>query len=264
MTPERIAFVQANWQQMTQLQMADEMGVSKYAVSRWMIANGLSVSKEEILRRRSISLKKHHAKTPHLHDDVIRDKYLELNIKQLARHIGKSHGYVRRRIADLGLHLPEELIEQRKQESRLKKGNVPINKGKKWDEFMSEQGQINSRATMFKKGHIPHNAKEADGAISIRKYSDGKQYKSIRVSLGVWKMLHVHMWEQANGPLPDGHILIFKDGNSLNCTLDNIECISRVEHGIRCRQQYYSLPDELKEIVTLNYKIKKQLKEHGR
>ena len=261
-TPERAAFIKANWLQKTQQQMADAIGVSKYAVGRWMLANGLSVGREVAISRRSAGMKRHHAKTEHLHDDIIRQQYLVLNVKQLARHIGKSHGYVIRRIKDLGLKIPDELIAQRKQESRIQKGNVPLNKGKKWDEFKTPEDIANSLKTTFKKGHVPHNAKEADGTISIRTDSKGRPYKWIRVSLGKWAMLHVHMWEQANGPVPEGHIIIFKDKNGLNCTMGNLECISRAEHAIRCRQSYTNLPEDLKEIVTLTRKIKKQVNKY--
>ena len=261
-TPERAAYIKANWQQKTQQQMADAIGVSKYAVGRWMLANGMSVGKDVAISRRAAGMKRHHAKTAHLHDDTIRAQYLLMNVKKLARHIGKSHGYVIRRIRDLGLKIPDELIAQRKQQSRIQKGNVPLNKGKKWDEFMTPEGKANSLKTTFKKGNVPHNAKEADGTISIRKDSEGRQYKWIRVSLGKWVMLHVHMWEQVNGPVPEGHIVIFKDKNGLNCTMENLECISRAEHAIRCRQSYLSLPEDMKEIVMLTRKLKKQINKH--
>ncbi len=37
---------------------------------------------------------------------------------------------------------------------RFPKGHIPANKGKKWDEFMSQEGQANSRKTQFKAGEI--------------------------------------------------------------------------------------------------------------
>ena len=38
-----------------------------------------------------------------------------------------------------------------------KKGQEPMNKGKTWNEYMSKEGQENSRRTCFKKGNIPMN-----------------------------------------------------------------------------------------------------------
>jgi hypothetical protein len=38
-----------------------------------------------------------------------------------------------------------------------------------------------------------------------------------------------YLWEQANGPIPKGYCVCFKDGNSLNCELSNLQCITRQE-----------------------------------
>ena len=39
------------------------------------------------------------------------------------------------------------------------KGRISFNKGKKWSEYMSAEGQANSRKTTFKKGNVPPNRK---------------------------------------------------------------------------------------------------------
>jgi hypothetical protein len=52
-------------------------------------------------------------------------------------------------------------------------------------------------------------------------------YYHIRISKGVWEPLHRNIWKKANGEIPPKHIVIFKDGNTLNCELDNLELISK-------------------------------------
>lgn len=42
-------------------------------------------------------------------------------------------------------------------------------------------------------------------------------------------LLHHAIWEEVHGPIPSGHVLRFKDGNSANCALDNLELLSRSE-----------------------------------
>jgi hypothetical protein len=42
--------------------------------------------------------------------------------------------------------------------------------------------------------------------------------------------LHVRLkshivWEQANGPVPHGHLLVHLDGDTLNCDLDNLAVV---------------------------------------
>lgn len=85
---------------------------------------------------------------------------------------------------------------------------------------------------MFKKGRLPHNTKE-DGRIVVRhNHRDRKErpYKFIRISKANWKMLHVHIWEKHYGAVPEGCIITFKDGDTMNCELDNLQCITRVQH----------------------------------
>ena len=41
-----------------------------------------------------------------------------------------------------------------------------------------------------------------------------------------WRPKSYVVWEAANGPVPEGHVLIFLDGNGLNCDLSNIMCVS--------------------------------------
>lgn len=49
-------------------------------------------------------------------------------------------------------------------------------------------------------------------------------------------MLHVVVWEEANGPVPKGMIVVFKDGDTMNVTLENLEIITRQEAAARTRQ----------------------------
>lgn len=35
------------------------------------------------------------------------------------------------------------------------------------------------------------------------------------------------VWEQVNGPIPDGHVVAYVDGDPSNCDLDNLECVFR-------------------------------------
>jgi len=37
-----------------------------------------------------------------------------------------------------------------------------------------------------------------------------------------WELKHRYIWEQANGEIPKGNDIMFLDGNSLNCNLENL------------------------------------------
>lgn len=62
------------------------------------------------------------------------------------------------------------------------------------------------------------------------KRSKGKPDYICQKAGGRWVPYHRHLWEQENGPIPAGHNLIFRDGNTMNCALDNLELISRAEN----------------------------------
>ncbi len=77
-----------------------------------------------------------------------------------------------------------------------------------------------------------------DGAITIRydvspKTGKRTPYKYIRLTKGKWDLYHRHLWKKHNGPIPAKHVIIFKDGNSLNCILENLDCITMAENARR-------------------------------
>lgn len=75
-----------------------------------------------------------------------------------------------------------------------------------------------------------------------------------------WKEVHVLVWEEANGPVPPGHIVIFGDGDKSNVQLENLECISRREHI--ARHSIINLPDELKEVIWLKGALVRRINGH--
>ena len=104
---------------------------------------------------------------------------------------------------------------------RFEKGHIPWNKGLK--------GFRPSKETEFKKGHLPVNTKY-NGCLSLRKKDNGEKYYYIRISQAKWVLYQRHLWEQEYGKIPEGMLIAFKDGNQLNCVLENLEIISRIEN----------------------------------
>lgn len=136
--------------------------------------------------------------------------------------------------------------------TRFKKGQPSHNKGKKFP----TRGR--AAETQFKPGHLPHNSK-TDGTISTRKMRDGRRYKWIRISVSRWKLLHRHTWEAANGPIPKGYNVQFKDGNTMNCELDNLVLVSRGQNMLK--NTIHNYPDELKQTIRVIGKLKKAIKD---
>ena len=50
---------------------------------------------------------------------------------------------------------------------------------------------------------------------------------------------HRWVWEQAHGPIPAGHVLVFLDGDKTNCNLDNLMVLPRGIHARMCQRHLY-------------------------
>ncbi len=189
------------------------------------------------------------------------NEYLEKPVKRLADELGISYGRIMNFLQKHALSIPREIIEQRKKDSYLKKGQIPPNKGRKQIEYMTIEAIERTAKTRFKKGNEPINTKH-DGCISTRKEKNGKPYQYIRISKSKWELYHRHIWEQVNGKIPENHIIAFKDGNALNCELSNLELITKEENMMRNSIQNY--PKEVIPSLKLISKINKKIKNHGK
>lgn len=92
-----------------------------------------------------------------------------------------------------------------------------------------------SRATQFKSGNLPHNTKpigyerlSRDGYIEVKV----KMRPSNPKCNDNFVLKQRLVWEAANGPVPDGCVIVFKDGNKQNITLGNLACITRKQNAV--------------------------------
>ena len=155
------------------------------------------------------------------------------------------------------LKIPKKLVEQRRLDSRFEKGNVPFNKGKKQTSFMSADAIKRTKKTRFKKGCKPHNKKE-NGTVVKRKHINRKPYKWIKMKNNIWMLYHRFIWEKANGKIPKNHLIVFKDKNTNNTIIENLELITLAENMYRNSKHKY--PKELIPSILLNKKLETKLK----
>lgn len=146
---------------------------------------------------------------------------------------------------------------------RYEKGSIPANKGKKMPY------NPNSARTQFKKGNLPHNTKfEGHERVSVDGYveisiSDQNPHTGFERR---YVLKHRYLWEQTNGPIPDGMILKCLDGNKQNLDLSNWKLIPRAMLPALTRwNNFEHTPDELKPTVMavteLKHKISTRQKE---
>lgn len=130
---------------------------------------------------------------------------------------------------------------------RFEEGHKPVNKGKKCGLYPG------SEATCFKEGHTPHNKLPVG---TVLKKHDGYLWKKIGEGCREWRQLHLLLWEEAHGPVPEKHMIIFKDGNKENCVLSNLMMISLAENAIMNRCGLRFTTPEHTETGNLIAKIK--------
>ena len=135
--------------------------------------------------------------------------------------------------------------------NQFKPGHTPHNKGKQMDAEIYEK----VAPTMFKKGNKPANTKPV-GTINVRLDSQNRPYQYIKIKDSHWELLQRYVWTKANGEIPRGSVVIFLDGNYLNCELTNLKVITRKENMARNTIQRY--PAELQEIMKLTCKLKRK------
>ena len=183
-------------------------------------------------------------------DDFIRQNYLTIPSKRIAKVLGRSEGTARQRMKILNIIIPPEIIQKFIEDSRYKKGSISFNKGKRQTEYMSQEAIENTKKTRFKKGSIPHNTKEKDGVISIRTDKRGVKYKFIRIGLGKWMPLSRYNWEQVHGSINSKMKIIHTDGNSLNSDLSNLQLVTPGE--LMKLNSYHNLPPEITQTIHLS------------
>jgi hypothetical protein len=184
-------------------------------------------------------------------DEKMREFYPVKSASEVAKMLGKTESSVIARAFTLSLKKTAEFKTERGRYGRSLQGPNP-NKGNK--NFRIPGGE----KTQFKKGGISINTLW-DGAIVTRVYHRNQRaYKWIRLN-SVWYMLHVIRWKEVYGPvIPKDHIIVFKDGDTLNCKPENLECISLADN--MKRNTIHQMPPELKEIVYLTTRINRKIK----
>ena len=132
---------------------------------------------------------------------------------------------------------------------RFDKNHVPPNKGRKgYHSPGSEKG-------WFKKGQQPWNhAKVGDEAWT----TDG--YLKVKIAEpNKWRQKHILVWEEHNGPVPEGFMVTFKDQDHANCSIENLALISKSENAIMNCQGLRSEDPKLTETGILLARLKNKI-----
>lgn len=251
LTKKDIEFIRNNYKHVSKTDIALQLNYNKSLVQQFCRKMGWVMSYKKLTKLRG---SKNYKPFSPKDDDVIKKELSSSSIRKIAAKLNRNPACVSKRAKQLGLL---DVIKRNAKRARFKQGHTPSNKGKK----MSKQQYEKAKPTFFKKGHLPHNTVERDGVVRTRRISghNTKPYKYIRISLGNWKLYHQYRWEMFRGKVPKGYCLWFKDGDTLNCRLSNLELISRAENVRRNRMSFLQYPPELRKTTILLNKLKKSI-----
>lgn len=162
-------------------------------------------------------------------DSYLINSWANTERREIVSVLARSIGQVYRRARQLGLKIDPA-------KTQFKKGQRPWNAGKKGQQRAWNTGKKGWQAggrspeTQFKPGRTPNSwrpvgaERTTAGGILYRKVSDtGDKHKD-------WRAVHVMNYEAEYGPVPEGHFLIFKDGNRENRAADNLMPVTRAEN----------------------------------
>lgn len=196
---------------------------------------------------------------------IIRERYADTPTAELAREFNRPVYSVYNAAERLGLNKSAEFMaspaacrlrrgDQVGKAYRYPKGHVPANKGKRRPGW--SPGRMSE--TQFKKGQSTNIM-----PLGATRLIDGYLYRKTREIPNVphtrnWELEHYLIWAKVHGPVPTGHVLVFKDGNKAHIALDNLEVITRAD--LARRNSIHHLPEDLKEVIRLNASLKRRIR----
>ena len=197
-------------------------------------------------------------------NDIIRERYPFEPTKKIADDLGLSEGSVYNRAYAMGIKKDPVYLRSTQyppgylggKATQFQKGQTPPNKGQKMSKDLYEKVE----KTMFKKGNKPMNTQPI-GTIHQRKDTGGKMYLYIKLADSKWQLLNRYTWEQHNGPIPKGMVVVYKDGNYLNNDINNLLMITKKEN--MARNTIQRLPKELQQVMRLKCKLIKKINNNG-
>ena len=133
----------------------------------------------------------------------------------------------------------------------FKPGLTPWNKGVPFSPPGSEKGR-------FRKGQKPHTWQPIgcergtkDGYLQRKMTDTGYPPRD-------WVPVSHIEWEKHHGkPVPEGHAVLFRDGDKRNFAPGNLELISRAD--LMRRNSYLNLPEPLPQIVQLRGALNRKI-----
>lgn len=213
-------------------------------------------------------------------DRKLRKLYRTLSAAECAQQLDRTLSSVTQRVNTLGLRKSPEWIAERTRQrwaegrhagsrkAHFAHGQDAWNKGRPMAEW--NPNAVACRATQFKPGHLGGAAAKKMQPIGTLRIADGQLQKKMhngRPFMSRWVAVQRVVWEAANGPIPSGHVVVFKDGRvrtvESEITLDKLELISRAEN-MRRNSYLTRYPKEMADLIRLRGALNRKINSRER
>ena len=229
-TPEMVAYLKDNYKTSTNKQLAEALGLKLTSTRTKLYSLGLKRMNLEYWIKEQIIF--------------LTETYQTIGDTELAAIFNtkwnKQKGWTKKHIEKKRRYLNLKRTEDQKR--AIKKRNKELGC---WNESAIKKWQTIGLSPI--------------GTIKVWKVGTQKS-KLIKTENG-YVYLSRKLWEQHFGPIPKHKLVSYKDGNPLNCTIENLHLITRAENALINRNNVYKAPFEVKQtLITLN-KLNNKLKE---
>lgn len=145
---------------------------------------------------------------------------------------------------------------------RFPKGNVPFNKGR----HMPSRGR--AIETQFRTGQLPPNTLPVGAyRINAEGYLEQKYAEQPGDPSKRWRTVHRLVWEAEHGPMPPGHVVVFRDGRRTTVleeiTLERVELVSQRDLMLR-NSIHARLDPELVDLVRLKGVLTREINKQAK
>lgn len=184
---------------------------------------------------------------------TLRNTYADSLTADIARALKRPIGTVYQKAAALKLNKSEAFYASDRARRTTGKTGVSTRFAK---------GHKRGKETQFKPGHRGGRAEQIYQPIGAERVRDGYLYRKVRDDGPMhkrWEMVHRLNWVAVHGQIPDGHVVVFRNGNRMEVEVENLELISRQQ--LAARNTIHRYPREVKDLIRLNAKLQRTI--HG-